>query len=211
MERHNFHFTSYDTITVAQKACFIAGGKYCSTPPKELSHQPLRIQQEDSHFISTCTHRHYSFRHTLVFAHTKNSLCANNTEMKCFVFVQVNKMFGSSNLECLNDGWRSRSSNADTIASEQKCFLFLDIREGSAAAPTDKMARWFQTSGEMHESRLVTQEAATPAYLRVICKRLRIYYSCWCKCDEAKSHLQQHQTGFWNVNTPLLRTFKVSR
>lgn len=32
MERHHFHFTSYDTITVAQKACFIAGGKYCSTP-----------------------------------------------------------------------------------------------------------------------------------------------------------------------------------
>lgn len=52
MERHHFHFTCYDTIAVAQKACFIAGGKYCSSPPKQLSHQPLRVQQEDSHFIS---------------------------------------------------------------------------------------------------------------------------------------------------------------
>lgn len=32
MERHHFHFSPYDTITVAQKACFIAGGKYCSPP-----------------------------------------------------------------------------------------------------------------------------------------------------------------------------------
>lgn len=70
MERRHFHFTSYDTITVAQKACFIAGGKYCSTPPKELSHQPLRIQQEDSRFISARTHKHNSFWHTLMLIHT---------------------------------------------------------------------------------------------------------------------------------------------
>lgn len=67
MERHHFHFTSYDTITVAQKACFIAGGKYCSSPPKQLSHQPLRVQQDDSHFISIHTHTHHFIWHTLVF------------------------------------------------------------------------------------------------------------------------------------------------
>lgn len=71
MERHHFHFTSYDTITVAQKACFIAGGKYCSSLSKQLSHQPLRVQQEDSHFISTYTRAHIHTQHfiwhTLVF------------------------------------------------------------------------------------------------------------------------------------------------
>lgn len=103
MERHHFHFTSYDTITVAQKACFIAGGKYCSSPPKQLSHQPLRVQQEDSHFISiyiyTRTHTHTQpfIWHTLVFTqkHCSSrflcvcSLRTNNVEIKCSVTVQV--------------------------------------------------------------------------------------------------------------------------
>ncbi len=70
MEKHHFHFTPCDTITVAQKACFIAGGKYCSSPPQQLSHQPLRAQQEDSHF--TRTHTHHFIWHTSVFAPPKS-------------------------------------------------------------------------------------------------------------------------------------------
>lgn len=69
MKKHHFHFTSYDTIAVAQKACFIAGGKYCSSPPKQLSHQPLRVQQEDSHLKKyTHTYTQHFIWHTLVFA-----------------------------------------------------------------------------------------------------------------------------------------------
>lgn len=49
MQKHHFHFTPYDTIAVAQKAYFKAGGKYCSAPPKQLNHHPLRLQQEESH------------------------------------------------------------------------------------------------------------------------------------------------------------------
>lgn len=43
MHSHRFHFTSHDTITVAQKAYFKAGGKYCSTSPMQLSRQSLRV------------------------------------------------------------------------------------------------------------------------------------------------------------------------
>lgn len=65
MERHHFHSSSDDTITAAQKACFLAGGKYCSSPPKQLRHQPLRVRQENSHFIS----RHTNTQDPLYLAH----------------------------------------------------------------------------------------------------------------------------------------------
>lgn len=40
MEKHHFHFTLCDTITVAQKACFVAGGKYRGSPPPPHAAQP---------------------------------------------------------------------------------------------------------------------------------------------------------------------------